>query len=339
MGKKIVTNNPLFMKDTMNAPGLQVQQNSIPVKMSQNMGNATSDRFSKQLGQHGFLKHSAPQNNYGMSKYNDKTYDPNAAQSMVREEQEPYRREAGKTHAQGPGGNDQTRNLDSRSINRKLVEERLLRNQSVERRQEENNFTEETPLNHSFQQKYNNTLGNKHENLYQNQQQQNADQMKNDVHHSQIQKQYEQLQREQMEKEYEQDSREQQEQQEREYEQMRQGSMDSYNNQEQFDPRQNEPMDVNRDEVTQTPEHEEKRNNYRRELELQKENTSKPRDRMPSPYNPPNHQPNQRQVQFQAQPQVYQDQVSETHSKQGDFRSREVVEDVGKILNKLYHRS
>jgi hypothetical protein len=171
--------------------------------------------------------------------------------------------------------------------------------------------------------------------------------VKNDVHHSQIQKQYEQLQREQMEKEYAQKGREQQEQQERQYEQMRQGSMDSYNNQEQFDPRQNEPnnhmqdfhqtMDVNRDEITQTPEHEEKRNNYRRELE--KENTSIPRDRMPSPYNPANHQPTQKQVQFQTQPQVYQDQVSETHSKQGDFRSKVVVEDVGKILNKLYYRS
>lgn len=340
MGKKIVSENQVFKKDIMNSSGAQIKPNHAQIQSNKNTGNSIADKFSKQLGQHGFLKHSGAQNYSGSSKYTSNPYDPNATDSSIREEQEPYKREAGKSQVQGAVSNDKNRGLGSRNINRRIVEENILRNQSAERmRPEENSFRGEKANNNSFQHKYDNTLDAKHEKFYQNQntqKQSNLDQLKNDTHYTQIQKQYEQLQQEKLEKQYEQQSRERLEQQ---YEQMRQENANKYVDQDQYDIQQNEPnnymqdfyhpQNINRDEVTQTPDPEIKRDNYRKEFE--NENTFKARDKSLPPHNPNKLQVPQRQVQFQAQPQVYQqDQVSETQSKYGDIRSREVVEDVGK---------
>lgn len=325
----------------MNTSGAQIKPNHAQIQPIQNTGNSISDKFSKQLGQHGFLKHSGTQNYSASSKYTNHPYDPNATDSSVREEQEPYRREAGKSQVQGAAGNDQNRGLGSRNINRRIVEENLLRNQSAERmRPEGNSFRAENINNNSFQHKYDNTLDAKHDKFYQNKntlKQPNLDQLKNDTYYAQIQKQYEQLKQEKMGiKQYEQQSKEQLEQK---YDQMRQDN-NKYMDQDQFNSQQNDPnnymqdfyhpQNINRDEVTQTPEPEAKRDNHRKEFE--NENSFKSRDRSLPPYNPNKLQVPQKQVQFQAQPQVYQqDQVSETHSKYGDIRSREAVEDAGKI--------
>ena len=95
-----------------------------------------SDKFSKELGQHGYLKHSGkPPIGYAPpSKYNadQPYYQENINDDSQAVEEEPYRREAGKStlHVQSKppvfsSNQVQNRELGSRNINRKIIENNI----------------------------------------------------------------------------------------------------------------------------------------------------------------------------------------------------------------------
>lgn len=130
-------------------------------------GQSTTDKFNKELSKHGYFQHShkAPSGYIPPSK-------PNT------EEQEPYRREVGKTsntnQAQSqPYSNFQnSRDMGSRNINRRIVEENVIRNASAERAYPNVNssFREESlPVKNMSHHKYNNTLDKEMSDYYQNQ--------------------------------------------------------------------------------------------------------------------------------------------------------------------------
>ena len=162
-GKRIVKENPIYKKDVMNTSttktGIQGNATNAPMELqgavdkSQTMTSSVTDRFSKELGQHGYLKHT---NKTGPQNYQppSKTIPENPYESTTQSE-EPYRREAGKLSLGGtqPSShrNDgpQTSNtyensrpsqqyqndrkIGSRGMNRRLVEENIIRNASAER--------------------------------------------------------------------------------------------------------------------------------------------------------------------------------------------------------------
>jgi hypothetical protein len=183
-GKKIVKSNPLYKKDVMSSSTVNVGK--PPAPPSQDMSKSVSDRFSKELGAHGYLKHSKPgPNNYAPPDkvMPDKPYE--SQENSVLEEEEPYRREAGRASLGVPKNSHRNQNIQknqnqynsydanrqlnqqnrdreigSRNMNRRLVEKNILRNASAERPQNDaNRLQQQNPaVNQSFQHKHSDSL-------------------------------------------------------------------------------------------------------------------------------------------------------------------------------------
>ena len=150
------------------------------------LGNSVSDRFSKELNQHGYLKHSntMPKSYAPPQKVQpENPYESNIDQTG--EDIEPYRREAGKTSLRNHGttyrneniqpnenyqktheatarqASQNERDIGSRNMNRRLVEENLLRNASADRHldNDTSKMYEGANLNNnSFNHKYTNQI-------------------------------------------------------------------------------------------------------------------------------------------------------------------------------------
>lgn len=182
-GKKIVKDNPLYKKDMISSSTVVAKPQAQT--QSTNMADSVSDRFSKELGQHGFLKHSnaAPKSYVPPQKtVPDRPYESQEEFQMA--EPEPYKREAGKASlkpqtnsyrnsalqpsvgqfnssevSRQPVYND--REIGSRNMNRRIIEENLLRNASAERQQEletSKMYEQSLANNASFQHKYNDSF-------------------------------------------------------------------------------------------------------------------------------------------------------------------------------------
>jgi hypothetical protein len=132
--------------------------------VEQEMGKSTTDKFTQQLGQHGYLKHS----NKVPVGYNPPTkYTQN---DTVYEEDEPHKREVGKAAVEQKSVS-QNRDMGARNINRRIVEENLLRNGSAERQINEGDRSfrhEPTSHNNSFEPRYDNSFENRMQNLNNN---------------------------------------------------------------------------------------------------------------------------------------------------------------------------
>lgn len=318
-GKKIVKDNPLFKKDIMNTSAGQAA-NKIGANPPAEMLSSTTDKFNKQLGQHGYLKHTnkVPSNYMPPQKYQPEyayNQDDTASQSF-REDQEPYRREAGKTTqpsqqlSQSFKNPSHNRDLGSRNINRRIVEENLLRNASADRglQDADKSFRDKgVHKEHSFQPSYNTSLDHKMQEFYKNQTQkfQSKNGPQDDPYHMRNPSKYAQQNEE---------------------------------DQEQTDEeRRNEYMSnlyakhQNRDEVTQTPDANESnpRQEMRREpppprsrdVSLQRNQTVK--------YHPPQ---NPKTVQIKAPEYSQQEQNFDVQSRMSDNRSKEVHEDISKYF-------
>jgi hypothetical protein len=122
----------------MNASG-QAKQAPPPPQQNTAMSNSTTERFNKELGKHGYLKHTAPVNYAPPQKYSDRgQYNPNDSASAMNE---PYKREAGKTTSQNQAS--KSTSLGNRNLNRRIVEDNILRNQSAERMRADDSFQAE----------------------------------------------------------------------------------------------------------------------------------------------------------------------------------------------------
>ena len=317
-GKKIVKDNPLFKKDIMNTSAGQAANKNVANPPAE-MLSSTSDKFSKQLGQHGYLKHTnkAPSNYMPPQKYQPEyayNQDDTASQSF-REDQEPYRREAGKTTqpsqqlSQSFKNPSHNRDLGSRNINRRIVEENLLRNASADRglQDTDKSFRDKgVHKEHSFQPSYNTSLDHKMQEFYKNQTQkfQSKNGPQDDPYHMRNPSKYAQQNEE---------------------------------DQEQTDEeRRNEYMSnlyakhQNRDEVTQTPDANESnpRQEMRRELPPRSRDVSLQRNQTVK-YHPPQQQ---KTVQIKAPEYSQQEQNFDVQSRMSDNRSKEVHEDISKYF-------
>lgn len=302
------------MKTSAIQPATKVSTNP-PAEML----SSTTDMFSKQLGQQGYLKHTNKANpNYPPpQKYQPEygyTPDETANQSF-REDQEPYRREVGKTTqpsqqlSQSFKNAPQHRDLGSRNINRRIVEENLLRNASADRGLHEADISfrdKGIHKDHSFQPSYNSSLDNKMQEFYKNQTQKLLSKNGNqdDPYHIRNPSKYPQQI----------DENQDQAEEERRNEHMN----NLYNANFQ-----------NRDEVTQTPEPNESnpRQEMRREPPPRSRDISLQRNQ-PVKYHPPQ---NPKTVQIKAPDYSQQDPNFDVQSRMSDTRSKEVHEDISKF--------
>ena len=161
--------NPLYKKDTKAAA-----TNVINQANNQEFTSSTTDNFNKQLGQHGFLKHSKNNSSPYSSQFgnNFQGMNPVSTENEIKE-QEPYRREAGRSLLQGNSQKNQERNRESSSINRRIVENNILQSSGPERspsgeasfRKDQNNpiKSSEIPPSQPPQ-----TFDNRYEQFYQN---------------------------------------------------------------------------------------------------------------------------------------------------------------------------
>jgi hypothetical protein len=312
MGKKIVKDNPVFKKDVMNAS--QVHVNKTRPSAEQSMGQSTAERFSQphvvsgtdqftaQLGKHGFLKHS----NQNSANYHPPTkYIQNESLNISsKQDSEPYRREAGKSLQANQ--NQQSREMGSRNIKRKIVEDNILRNASAERSAADPNSSLRMNAhahNNTFEPKSNHQLENRMQEFYQNQ----PHQQKNDFDP------YQNVQGNVENQRYPQSDHQDQDQAEQE--QQNQYMQDFYHQ-----------KDNNRDENTQTPEPQEERPSRRDTL--QEHQVSRARERS---LQPNNHAAKlTKSVNIQGHHE-YPEYGSDTQSRANPSREKEVLEDVGEF--------
>lgn len=286
----------------MNAAGVNNPSRKEPTQNT--MQSSTTDQFNKQLGAHGYLQHSKKgPGNYGGSE--EHPYMPNDTQSdMTKEEQEPYTRVAGKSLPNKPpyGNFSQNRNLGARNINRRIVEDNLLRNASAERERNVGNESfrnDSIPHNHSFQHKYNNTLDQRMADFYQNPPQKPQAQYRYDPKEETLQQ------------------NEDKENEDRYLEHENQYIKEFYH---QHD---------NRNEQTQTPDPNEEHDRGRG---LAKNQTFGNRDRSVQPQNSVKYNPPEvsKSVQFRQAETIPAEPQHESYSRLGN-RSKEVVQDVGEL--------
>jgi hypothetical protein len=191
-GKRIVSENPLYKKDVMSSSTVNSKNTTNPAPI-QNASDSVTNRFSKELGQHGYLKHTAkqaPQNYAPSEKMMPEGQYDNTEYSAAQDE--PYRREAGKVSLGGqnssfrnemppPSSNhfqnytndkpslQNEREMGSRGINRRLVEENIIRNASAERGFDNDTSKMYKPKpdnNASFQHRHNDSLDDRIQKYY-----------------------------------------------------------------------------------------------------------------------------------------------------------------------------
>lgn len=309
-GKKIIKENPIFKKDVMSASNSKGNKTLEPPPVEQNLG--TGDKFSKELGQHGYLKHTGkPPINYAPSKYQAEPmyYQENTYENNQLADDEPYKREAGKASLNVQSkphsfatNQVQNRDIGSRNINRRIVENNILRNASADRgyHENENSFRQELNKNNSFQNNYSSPLENKYQEVYQKQ------------------------------NNWPQDPYEGQNQQIRDDEIMYQQYEQEINQENQI-PEFYNPKGGIRDEEMQNAE---TRDNYvNAGIARGRAETFKPRDRSLQPNQSVKYDPPQinKSVQFKNQELHAPEIVREIPSRQDENRVKEMSQDVGML--------
>lgn len=307
-GKKIVKENPVFKKDVLSASNSKGNKTLEPPP-EQNIG--LGDRFSKELGQHGYLKHSgkppigyAPSSKYGADQpyLQENTYENNQFT-----EEESYKREAGKASLNVQNkppsfatNQVQNREIGSRNINRRIVENNILRNASADRGYNENeqSFRHEINKNNSFQNNYSNPLEDKYQEMYQKQ------------------------------NNWPQDPYEAQNQQMRDDDMMYQ-QYEQEVNQENRIPEFYNPKGANIEEDIQPLETKENQANVG--IARGRVESYKPRDRSAQPNQSIKYDPPQltKSVQFKNQELYQPENIREIPSRQDENRAKEMNQDVG----------
>lgn len=280
---------------------------------SQNFGNSSIDQFSKQLGKHGFLKHTQKGDPGFNSHYTNNSYNVNEdSVNSTKQAQEPYKREAGRSLMKGSSHNKLSNSLGEKNISRRIVENNILLNQSVERPHEQSLREEQPNSNTSLKNQAPNSLDQRFENFYQNQSNKQMPWNTNKEHYGEgiegrNRKEYNH-QKEQLKPEHE--FYPQQEQEKEHYPAPEQQEI-------------NESLDQ---EIARTQHQQPKEQSLHpsnsANFDLYKQNIK---------YKAPE---GRKSVQFDQNPQVqeFKGHVSDTNSRMGDQRTQQVFADVGKSL-------
>lgn len=306
----------MYKKDVINVKEEIPQQQKVS---TQNFRDSSTDQFSKELGQHGYLNHSKNVDPGLNSNYTNNSFNKNEDLSnSAKQAQEPYRREAGRSLMKENSHNNQSNSLGERNISRRVVESNIIRNQSVERKRPGDNILkgEQTNLDHSFQSKRENLLNDKFENFYQNQPNkyvplgERKENLREAVHIEDYNREQNMPQSEEMKQDH-----------------------DFYPPQQQEPEKDYYPVPENQ-EINESLDQEIQRNqNFRpSERSLQPSHSSKfISQKQNIKYDVPQVQKSTQFYQNQ-QKETSSDLASENNSRIGDFRTKQVFADVGKKI-------